>query len=620
MPIYLLLGSEMIALLLRGKDFIIMLSIYIAINVACFYAQSAGLIPVTPIASERLIYVDIAVSFVVASILIILVLRYHQLEYIAAQHAAEQASRSKSEFLSNMSHEMRTPMNAIIGMASIGKSAADTERKDYAFGKIEEASTHLLGVINDILDMSKIEANKLELSYAEFSFEKMLQKVVNVIGFRVEKKQQNFTVYIDENIPRNLIGDDQRLTQVIANLLGNAVKFTPEHGAVMLDARLVKEENDVCTIQIKVTDNGIGISEAQQARLFNAFQQAESNTSRKFGGTGLGLTISKRIVEMMGGKIWIESELDKGATFAFTIQAKRGEAENSGFLDSCAARKNIRVLVVDNTPEIREYFGGIMQGFGIACDVAACGDEAVALIGRNGPYDICFVDWKIPDMDGLELSRRIKRNGAGDSIVVMMFSVQWDNAIKDEAQRAGVDKFLQKPLFPSAIADCIGECLGVNSSRADDSQLGQMDCFEGFCVLLAEDVEINREIVLTLLEPTMLAIDCAKNGADALSLFSQDPERYDMIFMDLQMPEMDGYEATRRIRALDCPRAKTVPIIAMTANVFREDIEKCLESGMDAHVGKPLDLDDVLAKLREYLTGKRDNSVACSVSSTPEYN
>ncbi|MDR1979075.1 MAG: response regulator [Synergistaceae bacterium] len=522
----------------------------------------------------------------------------------ASIEAAEAANRAKSKFLSNMSHEMRTPMNAIIGMTSIAKSSADVERKDYCLNKIEDASVHLLGVINDILDMSKIEANKFELSFVEFDFEKMLQKVANIVNFRVDEKRQNFTIHIDRDIPRHLVGDDQRLSQVITNLLGNAVKFTPEEGDISLEARLAQEENGICTIQIRVSDTGIGISEEQKPRLFTSFEQAESSTSRKFGGTGLGLAISKRIVELMKGNIWVESELGKGSTFAFTIQAERGQGGRESLLNPGVDWKNIRVLAVDDALEIREYLQEIAQRLGILCDVAAGGEEALETIARGGSYDVYFVDWQMPGMDGIELSRRIKQNDANKSVIIMISATDL-SVIEEEAKSVGVDKFLPKPLFPSAIADCINECLGVgNAIAASGLRAGKIDCFEGHCVLLAEDMEINREIVLALLEPTLLSLDCAENGAEAVKMFSAAPDKYEMIFMDVQMPEMDGYEATRRIRGLDIPKAKEIPIVAMTANVFREDIEKCREAGMNDHVGKPLELDEVLAQLRRRLPKK----------------
>jgi signal transduction histidine kinase/CheY-like chemotaxis protein len=526
---------------------------------------------------------------------------------ISAREEALSNARAKSEFLANMSHEIRTPINAVIGMTSIGKSASDAERKDYCFGKIEDASAHLLGIINDILDMSKIDAGKLELSPVNFNFEKMLQRVVNVINFRVDEKEQKFTVHLDHNIPRCLVGDDQRLAQVITNLLSNAVKFTPDHGAIHVDTRFEGEENGLCTVRIAVSDSGIGISEEQQSRLFGSFVQAESDTARKYGGTGLGLAISKRIVELMGGWISVESEPGKGSAFSFTVQMERGAEDMRGLLPPTANWKNIRVLLVDDEPETREYFTEIAQQLDFRCDVAADGSGAIRMIEENSAYDLYFVDWKMPEMDGIELTRRIKADDAGNAVVIMISAAEW-NTIESEARGAGVNRFLSKPIFPSAICDCINECLGLSNLLAAETQQDKPDDFSGYRVLLAEDVEINREIVLALLEPTALAIDCAENGAEAVRMFSEAPARYDMIFMDVQMPEMDGYTATRRIRALDIPRAKSVPIVAMTANVFREDVEKCLAAGMNDHVGKPLDFDEVLDKLRGYLLEQNTNA------------
>jgi signal transduction histidine kinase/CheY-like chemotaxis protein len=529
-----------------------------------------------------------------ATVLIIVLIRVD-----AAKNKSDRESKYKSAFLANMSHEIRTPMNAITGMVTIGKSASDMERKDYCFDKIHDASNHLLGVINDILDMSKIEANKFELAPVEFDLEKMLRQVVNVINFRVDEKHQKFSVHIDRSIPRTLIGDDQRLAQVITNLLGNAVKFTPENGVISLAVRLVDKINDHCTLQFSVKDTGIGINPEQQKRLFQSFEQAESSTTRKYGGTGLGLAVSKSIVELMGGSIWVESEPGKGSTFTFMIQAMRGtEGKQERLLDVNV--NNVRILAVDNDPDILTYFHEITQSFGIKCDVAISGKKALELIGQNGGYHIYFIDWKMPFMDGLQLAREIKARVPENSVVIMISAGEW-SAIAEQAKTAGVDKFISKPLFPSTIADVINECLGVNKQQTEESQSAEIaGIYAGRHILLAEDVEINREIVKTLLEPTKLEIDCAENGAEAVRMFIANPQKYDMIFMDIQMPEMDGYDATRHIRALDIPQAKTIPIIAMTANVFREDVEKCLEAGMNSHVSKPIDFHEVMNRLNLY--------------------
>ena len=393
-----------------------------------------------------------------------------------ALERATVASKAKGDFLSNMSHEMRTPMNAIIGMALIGKKANDMERKDNALHKIGDASAHLLGIINDVLDMAKIEANKLELMHIEFDFEQMLQNVLTFIQFRVDEKQLRLYKNVDSAIPRFLVGDSHHLAQVITNLLSNAVKFTHEGGEVRFDAALINETDGECELRIEVADNGIGISREQQEKLFSPFEQAESGISRQYGGTGLGLVISKSIVELMGGTIWIESELGKGARFFFTMKAMRGD---------------------------------------------------------------------------------------------------------------------QNPTANDEMSD------GVDTDKAVG--IGE---FGGRKLLVVEDVEMNREILLALLEDTGLEIDCAVNGKEALMMIEATPEKYDIVFMDMQMPVMDGQEASRRIRALPERRRGRLPIIAMTANVFKSDVDACFAAGMDDHLGKPIDLDRVLEKLRKHL-GKR---------------
>jgi len=391
-----------------------------------------------------------------------------------ARQKSEQASIAKSNFLSNMSHEMRTPLNAIIGMTSIGLNNSKVDKKEYALTRIQDASIHLLGVINDVLDMSKIEANKYILSESEFVFEKMFQRVIDVVHFRVDEKNQILTVNIDSNIPDSLLGDEQRLAQVITNLLNNAVKFTDEGGSIHVNAQLVEEVDGFCTIKMGVQDSGIGISKEQQARLFQSFVQAEASITRKYGGTGLGLVISKNIVEMMGGTIWVESEVGMGSDFNFTARMKRG--------------------------------------------------------------------------------------------------AQKYTAIKT-----------------------------LNSDNHDACSLMEDDNFAQYSILLVEDVEINREIVQALLEPTQVQIDCATNGMFALEKYRENPDKYSIIFMDMQMPEMDGLEATRQIRRLEVTGAKEIPIVAMTANVFVEDINNCLAAGMNGHIGKPIQLEEVLEQMRKYL-------------------
>jgi len=538
-------------------------------------------------------------------------------ELITAREQAEQGNRSKSAFLANMSHEIRTPLNAIIGMTVIGKSAEDLPRKDYCFEKIENASHHLLGVINDILDMSKIEANKFELAQEEFNFEKLLQRVVNIVAFRADEKKQKLTIHIDKSIPRTLVGDDQRLAQVITNLLGNAVKFTHEEGFVRLETRFIGKEDDTYTIMITIKDSGIGIAPEQQLQLFRSFQQAESGTSRRFGGTGLGLVISKNIVELMGGTIELESEVGKGSSFSFTFKAKRGIRRTQGLSEIGVNWENIKIMAVDDDQEILDYFKDVIAGFGTTCDTALSGQEALALIGEHGLYDVHFVDWKMPDMDGIMLAKELKARSESPkhTVVIMISAAEW-STVADEAKKAGVDKFLSKPLFPSAIADAITESIG-NSNLPEKEHADNKDIFKGCKVLLAEDVDINREIVEALVDPTSLEIDCAENGLEAVKAFTNAPDKYDLILMDVQMPEMDGYEATRKIRELEDNFAinsagfaegetrrhqrKRIPIIAMTANVFREDIERCLASGMNDHIGKPLDIDEFFNMLRKYL-------------------
>ena len=526
-----------------------------------------------------------------------------RLEQLIKQEAeAKSASEAKSAFLANMSHEMRTPLNAIIGMTLIGKSVTDPDRLKYCFIKIDNASNHLLGVINDILDMSKIEAGRFELSLAEFHFESMLRRIVGIISFRVDEKNLKLSIHIDRKIPQNLIGDDIRLAQVIVNLLSNAVKFTSENGLIGLNVRLQEEDDNGCELLFSVKDSGIGLTQEQQQRLFQSFQQAESSTIRKFGGTGLGLSISKNIVEIMGGKIWVESEIGQGATFSFTVRMKRGTDKAHELVPLNVDPESVRVLAADDDLDVLVCFREIMQELGLFCDVAVSGKDALDIVEKNGSYNIYFIDRKMPDMDGLELVKQLKEKLQEPEKVlfVMISDVDW-TSVQAEAKEAGIGVFLSKPLFASPIAEIVEEYLGIKQEQLNEEQENNSVNFEGRRILLVDDVEINREIILTLLEPMHFTVDTAVNGVEAVNRFRDVNEKYDVILMDIQMPEMDGFEATRQIRAMDFPNAKRVPILAMTASVFKEDINKCLDAGMNDHIGKPIIFNELVKKLKNCL-------------------
>jgi PAS domain S-box-containing protein len=526
---------------------------------------------------------------------------------IVAMEQAEASSQAKSEFLSRMSHEMRTPMNAIIGMTKIAKSSHDSVKKEYCLDKIDDASNHLLGVINDVLDMSKIEAGKLELSETEFLFEKMLIRVIDVVLFKIEEKKQKLVLHIDPTMSNFVFADEQRFTQVLTNLFSNAVKFTPEGGTITLTVENIKIDNDFIVKRVIVTDTGIGISKQQQENLFQSFEQADGSISRKFGGTGLGLVISKKIIELMGGSIRIESELGQGASFIFEIAIKKGQQSRMSLLDTKINWKNLRILAVDDNQNALNYLKGLSNSIDMFCETSLSGEEALETLEkyRDNPFDIIFVDYLMPGMNGLELTKKIKTCNIS-SVVILMASIKLWEDIEQDAIQAGIHTFLPKPLFSTQIVDCIATSLRPEkkTDTSLDKENDMEGVFNGFRILLAEDIEINQEIVKSLLEPTGIVIDCAENGLEAIQAFKENPSAYNAILMDIHMPEIDGYEATRRIRQLNQGNSQSVTIIAMTANVFKEDVEKCFAAGMNDHVGKPINFDDLIGKLKMYLLNK----------------
>ena len=529
----------------------------------------------------------------------------HEREIEEARKAAEAANIAKSDFLSRMSHEIRTPMNAIIGMIKIGLGTDNTDRKNYCLTRADNAAKHLLSIINDVLDMSKIEAEKFELSYDEFNFEKSLKNIASMANIRAEDKHLIFIVNLDSDVPVYISCDEMRLSQVITNLLTNAIKFTPEKGIVSLNISKHEEIDDEVILKIEVADTGIGISKEQQEKLFVPFNQANSGIASTFGGTGLGLAISKRIVELMGGTIWIESELGKGAKFIFTLKLEKVKKQYHTEIHESTALNNMRVLAVDESAQIRDYFRNTLNAYRLDCDVASSGAEAIDMIKASGytGYSIFFIDRQLPDMEGVELARAIRQHNARSSIVLMISANDW-TSVEQQAVTIGIDHFISKPLFPSTLLNSVNFCMGeeifeIVEDEADD--IHKLYDFRKHTIMIAEDVEINREIMSAILEITGVCIEFAENGKIALSMFLQNPEKYALILMDINMPEMDGYEATRQIRASDAKRAKEIPIIAMTANVFKEDFDRCLAAGMNNHTGKPIDIDELLEKMSRYM-------------------
>ena len=534
-------------------------------------------------------------------------IRRMQKDLERAIEEAERASRAKSEFLSRMSHEIRTPMNAIIGMNSIARKSNDLERIRYCLEKIENASKQLLGLINDILDMSKIESGKFEITDNEFDFEKMLQNVCNVVNVKVEEKQQNFTIDFDDVFLSYVVCDELRLSQVMINLLTNAVKFTPEHGDITLKIRHQDLDEEQSTLHVEVWDTGIGVDEDQKSRLFRSFEQADGSTTRKFGGTGLGLAICKRICTLMGGDIWLENREEGGSRFIFEVTIRwGGELVREVPVKNIDTEK-IHILTVDDHEDVRIYFGNILQGFALRSETAASGEEAVAKVRRakdeGDPFNLIFLDWKMPGMDGLETTRRIKEIAGGDAKVVLISVADWSE-IEAEAIGSGVSRFLPKPVLPSQLFNTIMETMEYSMFSEDPAYEQKVYQWRGRHILIAEDIEINREILLSILEETGVDVDCAVNGLEALELYRAAPEKYDLILMDIQMPELDGLAATTRIRDSGKPRSATIPIIAMTANAFKEDIEQCLAAGMNDHIAKPINLEELMTKLSEVLDGE----------------
>ena len=526
-----------------------------------------------------------------------------------ALEEARQANVAKTAFLSNMSHEIRTPMNAIIGLDNIAlkEKNLSPETRDQ-LEKINGSAKHLLELINDILDMSRIESGRMVLKNEEFSFMNMLEQINTMINGQCRDKGLNYDCRLTGKFSDYYIGDDMKLKQVIINILGNAVKFTPAGGTVTFTAENVKTYDDKCTIRFVMKDTGIGMDKEFLPRIFEAFSQEDGATTNKYGGTGLGMAITKNIVEMMNGNISVESEKGRGTTFTVNVTLKTSEKSAGG---ACGIRpQDLNVLVIDDEAVDCEHARIVLEDMGINADICTGGAEAVENIklrlARREAYNLILVDLKMPEQDGIEVTRRIRELTGNDSAIIILTAYSWDD-VEKEAREAGVDGFMSKPLFA---ANVIGEFENAirRKNRSDTVQKQRAD-LNGRRILLAEDVMINAEIMKKILSMKNMKVDHAENGRLVADTFAASEEfYYDAVLMDVRMPVMDGLHAAAEIRAMERSDAKTVPIIAMTANAFDEDVQLSLQAGMNAHLSKPVEPDRLYETLSELIgnSGKTD--------------